>query len=100
HVAGQREHGCVVAARFIKPRHQVVAARAGGAGAYPKPAGELGLAGGGQCRAFLVTDADPFDLASPYRVGQRIEGIPDQSEDMPDTDLFDHAAQWPPTLLD
>jgi hypothetical protein len=41
----------------------MIAARTGGAGAYPEFPGELGLAGGGEGGAFLMTDADPFDLA-------------------------------------
>jgi hypothetical protein len=40
-----------------------------------------------------MTDADPFDLAPPHLIGQRIEGIADQSEDVFDTDLFQHADQ-------
>jgi hypothetical protein len=71
----------------------MIAAGAGGAGAHRKLSGELGLAGSGECRAFFVTDADPFDLASPYFIGQRIEGIADQSENMFDADLFEHAYQ-------
>jgi hypothetical protein len=55
--------------------------------------GELGLTGSGQGRAFFVTDTDPFDLASPHRIRQRIEGIADQSEDLFDADLFKHADQ-------
>ena len=55
--------------------------------------GELGLAGGGQRRALFMPDADPFDLALPHRIGERIEGIADQSEDLLDTDLFEHVDQ-------
>ncbi len=93
HVAGQRKHRRMVAARFVESRDQMIAAGAGGAGAHRKLPGELGLARGGQRRALFMTDADPFDLASPYRIGQRIEGIADQSEDVFDTDLFEHADQ-------
>lgn len=71
----------------------MIAAGAGGAGANRELSGELGLAGGGECRAFFVADADPLDLASPHLIGQRIEGIADQSEDVFDTDLFEHADQ-------
>jgi len=93
HVAGQRQHGCVVAARFVEACDQMVAAGAGGAGANPELAGELGLTGGGQRRPFLVADTDPFDLASPHSIGQRIEGIADQAEYLSDADLFEHADQ-------
>jgi hypothetical protein len=40
-----------------------------------------------------VPDPDPFDLASSHRVGQWIEGVADQSEDLFDTDLFEHGDQ-------
>jgi hypothetical protein len=40
-----------------------------------------------------VTDPYPFDLAAPHFIGQWIEGIADQSEDVFDTDLFEHADQ-------
>jgi hypothetical protein len=43
-------------------------------------AGKLGLTGCCQRRAFLMTDADPFDLAAADGIGERIEGIADQSE--------------------
>src|SRR5713226_2185058 len=54
---------------------------------------ELGLAGGGERRAFLVADADPFDVAAANRIGERIERVADQSEDVLDPDLFEHANQ-------
>ena len=69
------------------------AAGTGGAGAHRELAGELGLAGGGQRRSFLMADADPFDAASPDRVGERVRGVADQSENMPDSDLFEHPDQ-------
>jgi hypothetical protein len=56
-------------------------------------AGKLCLASGGQRRAFLMTDADPFDLASPHRVCEWIERVADQPEDMFDPDLLKHANQ-------
>jgi hypothetical protein len=40
-----------------------------------------------------MADADPFDLALPYLIRKRIEGIADQSEDAFDADLFEHADQ-------
>ena len=57
----------------------------------PEPAGELGLAGGGQRRALLVAHADPFDLAAAHRIGKRIEEVADQGEDLADPDLFERA---------
>jgi hypothetical protein len=71
----------------------VIAAGTGSAGANPEFPGELGLAGGGEGGAFLMTDADPFDLAFPDLIGQRIEGIADQSENLFDADLFEDADQ-------
>jgi hypothetical protein len=41
----------------------------GGAGTHRGLSGELGLAGGGQRRSFLMTDTNPFDIASTERVG-------------------------------
>src|SRR5271166_2787792 len=69
------------------------AARAGRTGADPEPAGELGLAGGCKRCAFLVAHADPFDIAAANRVGERIERVADQSEDMLDPDLLKRADQ-------
>jgi hypothetical protein len=71
----------------------MIAAGTGGAGANPELSGELGVAGGGKYRGFLMTDGNPFDLASPDRIGQRIERIADQSEDVFDADLFERADQ-------
>jgi hypothetical protein len=58
----------------------MVTAWAGRAGADGELAGKLGLTGCCQRRAFLMTDADPFDLATADGIGERIEGIADQSE--------------------
>ena len=68
-------------------------AGAGRAGADAEPAGQLGLAGGGERRALLVADADPFDAAAANRVGERIERVADQAEDLLDPDLLEHADQ-------
>jgi hypothetical protein len=81
HVVGERQHRRVVAARFIEAGDQMRAAGAGGAGAHADPAGELGPAGGGQCRAFFMPDANPFDLAPPNRIRKRIERIAYQSKE-------------------
>jgi len=63
----------MVAAGFIEAGDQMRAAGAGGAGTHRELACELGLAGGGQSRSFLMTDTNPFDVASTERVGYRIQ---------------------------
>ncbi len=73
HVAGKCQNRRVVASGFIEAGDQMGAARAGGAGTHRELAGKLGLAGGGERRAFLMADADPLDLAVPDRIGERIE---------------------------
>jgi hypothetical protein len=83
----------MVAARFIKPGDQVIAAGAGGAGANAEPAGKLGLASGGQRRAFFVADADTFDLAVANGIRKRVEGIANQSKNVFDADLLERADQ-------
>src|SRR5580658_4034868 len=69
------------------------AARPGGAGADAQVARELGLTGRSQGGAFFVADPDPFDLAPSHRVGERIERVADQAEDMLDPDLLEPADQ-------
>jgi hypothetical protein len=64
-----------------------------GAGTHREAAGELGLACGGERRPFLMTDADPLDLGSPDRVGERVQGVADQSKYLPDPNLFEHTDQ-------
>jgi len=83
----------VVAARFIEAGNQMVAARTGRAGAHPKLASQLCLASGGQSGAFLMTDADPIDLAASDGVREWIERVADQPEDMSNPDLLKHANQ-------
>jgi len=63
----------MVAAGFIEACNEMRAAGTGGAGTHRELAGELGLAGGGQSRSFLMTDTNPFDIASTERVGYRIQ---------------------------
>jgi len=46
---------------------------AGGTGTHGELAAELGLAGGGKRRTFLVADTYPSDLAAPDHIGRRIE---------------------------
>src|SRR5260370_909531 len=93
HVAREREDRRMVAARFIEAGDEMRAAGTGRTGTYGEAAGELGLAGGGERRAFLVADADPRDVAAANRIGERIERVADQSEDVLDPDLFKHANQ-------
>jgi hypothetical protein len=40
-----------------------------------------------------MPDANPLYLASAHRVAQRVEGITDEAEDLPNADLFEHADQ-------
>jgi hypothetical protein len=49
------------------------------------------LPGGGESGAFFVADADPFDVAAANRVGERIERVADQPENLLDPDLLEHA---------
>ena len=93
HVAGQRQNRRVIAARLIEAGDEMSAAGPGRAGADPEPAGKLGLAGGGERRSLLVADADPFDIAAADRVGERIERVADQCENMLDSNLLEHADQ-------
>jgi hypothetical protein len=54
---------------------------------------ELGLPGGRERCSLLMADTDPLYLAAANRVGERIERIADEAEDMLDPDLFEHADQ-------
>jgi hypothetical protein len=38
-----------------------------------------------------MTDAHPFDAAAPDGIGERIERVADQAENVPDADLFEGA---------
>ena len=67
--ARERQNGRMIEAGFIEAGDKMRAAGTGGASTHGELAGELGLAGGGQRRAFLMTDTNPFDMASPERVG-------------------------------
>jgi hypothetical protein len=40
-----------------------------------------------------MPDSDPLYLAAANRIAQRVEGIADQAEDLPNSDLFQHADQ-------
>jgi hypothetical protein len=77
----------VVAARLIE------AGPAGTSctGTYCEAAGELRLAGGGERGAFLVTNTDPCNVAAANGIGERIERVADQSEDVLDPDLLECA---------
>lgn len=80
HVTGQGKDRRVIAARLVKPCYQMRAARTGRARTDTEPSGELCLPRRGQCRAFFVPDADPFDSASANGIRKRIEGIANQTE--------------------
>ena len=58
-----------------------------------KPAGQLGLPGSRERCSLFVADADPLNLAAADRVGERIERIADEAEDMLNSDPFEHADQ-------
>src|SRR5215831_12522391 len=82
----------MVARCFVKARDKVRAAGTGRARAYAEAAGQLRLARRGKCRSLLMPDADPlYLLAAANRVAERVEGIADQAEDLPNSDLFEHA---------
>jgi hypothetical protein len=89
----ESEDGRVIAARFVEAGDKMGAAGPGRPGANAKPARELGLSGGRERRALLVTHADPFDGTAANRVRERIERIADQSENVFDPDLLKHADQ-------
>jgi hypothetical protein len=90
----------MVAARFVEARDQVIAAGTGGAGANREPSGELGLAGGGQCRAFLVTNADPFDLASPTASASGLRESPINPKICLTPICSSTPTNWPATVCD
>ena len=48
-IAGDRENGCVVVARFVKTRQQMSGSRSGRPRAYPESAREFGWTRGGKC---------------------------------------------------
>src|SRR5262249_45567681 len=93
HVAGKSKNRRMVAGCFIKAGDKVRAAGTGGARAYTKATGQLGLPRGGECCSLLMPDADPLYRAAANRVAERVEGITDQAEDLPNPDLFEHADQ-------
>jgi hypothetical protein len=78
----------VIARGFIEAGDQMGAAGTGRTGADSEAPGEFRLTGGGQRRPLLVADAHPFDEAAPNRVGEGIERVADETEDMPDADLL------------
>src|SRR6516165_1656115 len=83
----------MVAGCFIKAGDKVRAAGTGRARTYAKAAGQFGLPGSGERRSLLMPNADPLYLAAANRVAQRVKGITDQAEDLPNPDLFQHADQ-------
>jgi hypothetical protein len=93
HVAGEREHGRVVPRRFVKASDQMGAAWPRGAGADRKTAGQLGLTRRRQSRAFFMANANPFDGRASQGIGQRIERVADQRENLLDADAFKNTNQ-------
>src|SRR5215467_1590054 len=93
HVTGKRKDRCMVAGCFIKAGDEVRAAGTGRARAHAQSTCQLGLPRSGERCSLLMPDADPLYLAAANGVAQRVEGITDQAEDMPNPDLFEHADQ-------
>jgi hypothetical protein len=83
----------VVAASLIEAGDKVRAARPGCSATDGEPTSELCLAGGRECRPFLVTDADPFDFAVTDCVGERIKRVANETKYVPDANLFEHVDQ-------
>jgi len=71
----------------------MIASGPGRSGTDREPAGKLGLPGGGERRALLVANADPFDAATTDRIRQRVQRISDQAEHVSNTDLLERADQ-------
>src|SRR5262249_41328681 len=94
HVARQGQDRRMVARCFVKAGDKVGAAGTGRARAYAEAAGQLRLPRRGECRSLFMADADPLYLLAPAnRIAQRVEGIADQAEDLPNPNLFEHADQ-------
>ena len=93
HVPGERKNRRMVAARLIEAGDEMGAAGSGRSGADPKPTSKLGLASGCERRSLLMADADPFNFAVADRIGERIERVADQCENMLDANLLEHANQ-------
>jgi len=83
----------MVAASFIEARNQMCAARTCGAGTHRKAPGELCLPRGGQRCSLLMSDANPFDMASANGVGERVQRVADQSENLLYPGLFERTNQ-------
>ena len=95
-VAGQCQHRRVSRAAFISAGDKMIAARS-----RRKRRDDLsGLTGGGQRDAFLVADANPFDVAVPDGIGKRVEGIASQAENTLDADLLEHTDRSSETVFD
>jgi hypothetical protein len=77
----------MVAGCFIKAGDKVRAAGTGRARAYAEATGQLGLPRSGECCSLLMPDSDPLYLAAANSVAQRIVGITDHAEDLPNPDL-------------
>jgi hypothetical protein len=80
----------MVPACLVKPGHEMIAAWACRSGAHCETAGKLRLSGSGQRSPLFVSNANPFDRTSPYRITQRIEGIADQAEHLFHANPLEH----------
>ena len=89
-VAGDREHRRTRAMRVVEAVDEVQVARTAAARAHGDPPGELRLGGGHECGGLLVAHVDPVDAAlrlaaaSPYRVDDGIQRVPDDAVDVID----------------
>src|SRR5262245_50570625 len=93
HVAGKRKDRGMVTGCFIQAGDKVRAARTGGPRAHAEATGQFGLPRRSECCSLLMPNADPFYRAAANRVAERIERITDETEDLPNPDLFEHADQ-------
>jgi hypothetical protein len=83
----------VVAAGLIEAGYKMVATGPGRTATDAQPTSELRLASGRKCRAFLVADPDPFDLAGAHNVADRVERVADETEHVLYADLLEHLDQ-------
>src|ERR1700691_1532911 len=84
----------MIAARLIEAGDEMRTAGPGRAAAHAELPGQLSLAGGGKRSAFLVADADPFNVAAAHGVRERVERVADQSENLPDANLLQGVYQY------
>lgn len=88
-LGGDRQHRNPASVSVEQPVDQMQIARPAGAGADGELAGDLRLAGRGECSHLLMSHVDPFDLASAAeRLIEAIEAVADDPEDAFDAGLL------------